>query len=104
MTEIRSIRRATLPEVADLCERCGTPLVLMTWEVFDMVGDELKPAPTPERQWYEYEWFTIPETGQKVMRSFRPHTPERCTKARNPGSEPCESCGTPIARREARDV
>lgn len=82
----------------DPCERCGTPLALVSYSVLqEATGDwEVRGVP----QWNDYTAWTHPETGVVIPRLFRPHTPERCTEARNPGSEACESCGTPIARRD----
>lgn len=102
MTEIQFRMPSVL--ALDPCEKCGTPLALVEYQVFDMPADQdADPVPRPaqnESGWCEYTLWTHPETGQQIRRLFRPHTPERCTKARNPGSEPCESCGTPITRRD----
>lgn len=87
------------------CERCGTPLALVTYQTVDCWNEasadgalgSVRANGVPE--WNEYTLWTAPDTGVTFPRMFRPHTAERCRKARNPGSEPCESCGTPIARR-----
>jgi hypothetical protein len=98
---VTEVIRFRLPNVlaADPCERCGTELALVEWQEFVPLTGEPVDGPS-ERAWCEYELWTHPETGQQVARSFRPHSRDRCEAVRNPGSEPCESCGTPIVRRD----
>jgi hypothetical protein len=82
----------------DPCEKCGTPLALVSYSVLREGTQDWEVRGGPE--WLSYTAWKHPETGVVIPRMFRRHTAEQCRLARNPGSEPCESCGTPIARRD----
>lgn len=93
MTEVTKFR---LPHVLerDPCERCGTWVALVEYEVFDVPADEDSPptkTPGPnETRWCEYQLWTHPGTGQQIARMFRPHSLDRCTAARTKRSGgPC---------------
>lgn len=80
---ISEFRGSMPPEQIDPCERCGTELVLMGWTRFrvDEYGElhELDPI---KSQWYDFEWWTHPETKVRFRRAFLLHIPQRCREAR----------------------